>query len=203
MERISIEDIEDREASTAVGDRCGLSDPLWTTGVAINHYRLAPGDGFPGGLHAHMDQEEIFVVIEGEAIFETYAPHGGETPRKGTESVAAGEAIRFAPGEFQSGRNESDRDCVALALGAPRNSEDVRIPVACPGCGHGDTRLETGEGDTITFVCPDCGDERVPTACPECGHDDLSVTLGDRATPIVVCQGCGVEFEQPPIRNRN
>lgn len=201
MERVSIDDIEDREASTAEGVCCGLSDPLETTDVAINHYRLAPDDGFPGGLHAHMDQAEIFVVIEGAATFETYAPHGGTT-RAETETVAAGEAIRFAPGEFQSGWNESDKDCVALALGAPRNSEDVRIPVVCPDCGHESVRLAT-EGDTITLVCPDCGDERVPTACPECGHDDLRVTLGDRATPIVVCQGCGVEFEQPPIRNRN
>lgn len=199
MKMVSIEDRETSAENINVTRRRGLSDPLGTTDVAINQYRLAPSDGFPGGLHAHMDQEEIFVVIEGEAIFETYAPHSGESPSEGTESVAAGEAIRFAPGEFQSGRNGSDRDCVALAIGAPRDSEDVRIPVACPECGHENVRLETGR-EMLTFVCPDCGGERIPKACPECACDDLRVTLGE-IKPIVVCQGCGGEFEQPPVRN--
>lgn len=207
MELVSI---EEREASTAADiDRCGLSDPLDTTDVAINQYRLAPGDGFPGGLHAHMDQEEVFVVIEGKATFETYAP-SVKPEETGEITVGSGEAIRFAPGEYHSGRNEADDDLVALAIGAPRNSEDVRIPVVCPDCDHENMRLETGTGeDRLTFACPDCKGERVPKPCPECGHDDLRVTLGEgtqiktktQIKPIVVCLGCGVEFEQPPVRD--
>lgn len=198
MEHISIDDVE----SNAVGndsDRRGLSEPLGTTDVAINYYRLSPGDGFPGGLHAHTDQEEVFVVVEGEATFETLTSRSneGRASEGGSVTVGAGEVVRFAPGEFQSGRNESDDELVVLALGAPRDSGDVRIPVDCPECTYGDMRLETGEG-VLTLVCPDCGAERVPQGCQDCGHE-LSVTLGGETRTIVVCPDCGAEFENLPF----
>jgi len=189
MERIAIDDVKPRVFGDG-NDRRGLSEPLGTTDVAINHYRLAPGEGFPGGLHTHVDQEEVFVVLEGEATFETF---------EGKITVAAGELIRFGPGEFQSGNNESDEHIVALALGAPRDSEDVRIPVACPGCGHENLRLDF-TGSKMTFACPDCGAEHVPRDCPDCGHDDLRLTLADGGSTVVVCQGCGSEFDNPPLR---
>jgi uncharacterized cupin superfamily protein len=58
--------------SNALGDErlYRLSAALDATSVAINRYRLAPGEEFPGGLHAHADQEEVFVVLEGEATFD-------------------------------------------------------------------------------------------------------------------------------------
>ncbi len=203
MERVSTDDAE-RDARV---DRHGLSNPLGTIDVAVNRYRLAPGEGFPGGLHAHVDQEEVFYVVEGEATFETLAwwsdadrSSGEPASERGEVTVGEGEAIRFAPGEFQSGRNDSDGDLVALAIGAPRDSEDVRIPLACPECGRGDVRLETG-GDEPKLVCPDCGDARVPGACPECGHEDLRVALGEGGRTVVVCQDCGAEFEDPPLRD--
>ncbi|WP_129114343.1 cupin domain-containing protein [Halegenticoccus tardaugens] len=188
MKRISIRGVE--PAATEIGYR-RLSEPLGTTHVAINHYRLAPGEGFPSGLHAHADQEEVFVVVEGEATFETL---------DGEITVGEGEAIRFAPGEFQSGRNASADDLAAFAIGAPRDSEDVRLPLACPDCGHDTLRLNSGGGGQ-TLVCPDCGAERVPNACPACGHDDLRVALGEDARPVVVCQGCDAEFDTPPLRD--
>ena len=186
MERVSIDDVKPDTFDDDV-DRRGLSAPLGATGVAINRYRIPPGEGFPGGLHAHMDQEEVFVVIDGVATFETM---------DGEVTVGEREAIRFAPGEFQSGRNESDGDLVALALGAPRDSEDVRIPVECPDCGHGDMRPEAGE-DGPTLVCPACGTERVPRACPECGRDGMRVALGEGIRTVVVCPDCGAEVETP------
>ncbi|WP_458207299.1 cupin domain-containing protein [Haladaptatus sp. NG-SE-30] len=192
MEKVAIDDV-DKSAVGTDSDRRKLSGPLGTTDVAINHYRLAPGEGLPSGLHAHRDQEEVFVVVEGEATFETYTSwRGGERV-----TVGAGEAIRFAPGEFQSGRNDSDDELVVLALGAPRDSDDVRIPVDCPECAHDEMRLETGEG-VPTFVCPACGSERVPQGCPECGHE-LRVTLGEDAQTVVVCSACDAEFENPPF----
>ena len=177
-------------ASDALGDERlrRLSPSLDATNVAINRYRLAPGEGFPGGLHAHVDQEEVFVVLEGEATFETM---------EGSVTVASGEAIRFAPGTYQSGRNDDDRPLVALALGAPRDTEDVRIPFACPDCEHGSLRLAT-EG-TLTFVCPDCAAEHVPTPCPTCDSDDLQATLSEPQQPVVTCRGCGATFDRPPI----
>ncbi|QLG64051.1 cupin domain-containing protein [Halorarum salinum] len=187
--------------------RRGLSGTLGTTDVAINRYRIAPDEGFPGGLHAHPDQEEVFVVLEGEATFETWVPRGegsgadGDVPGGADEvAVAAGEAARFAPGEFQSGRNEADSDLVALAVGAPRDGGDVRLPLPCPDCGHGDVRLDAG-GEEFTFICPDCSAERVPAPCPDCGHDDLRATLSERDRPVARCWGCGAEFESAPVRD--
>lgn len=148
MEHVSIDDIE----SSAFGrdvDRRGLSDPLGTTDLALNRYRLDPGERFTSDLHAHMDQEEVFVVVEGEATFET--PDGEVT-------VEEDEAVRFAPGEFQSGKNDADAELVAFALGAPRDTEDVRISRECPDCGHGNVRLIPNE-DGFGLQCPECGTE--------------------------------------------
>ena len=129
----------------------------------------------------------MFVVLAGEATFETL---------DGTVTVNDGEAIRFAPGEFQSGYNGGDDELVVLAAGAPRDTDDVRIPFACPDCGHDDLRFEPGSG---VFVCPDCGSEHVPAPCPDCGDDDLRATLGDSGLPVVVCGECNAAFERPPL----
>lgn len=206
MEHVAIADLDPVGFSDGTARR-GLSGALGTTDVAINRHRIAPGESFPGGLHTHRDQEEVFVVLGGEATFETWVPRDegpgadGNVPGDADGVVvAAGEAVRFAPGEFQSGRNDADADLLALALGAPRDSEDVRLPLPCPDCGHGDVRLDTG-GEELTFVCPDCSAEHVPAACPDCGHDDLRVTLSDRDRPVVRCWGCGAEFESAPLRD--
>lgn len=188
-------------------DRYGLSEPLETSDMAINYYRVAPGEGFPSGLHTHMDQEEVFVVIDGEATFETLAPQSGAdcangktVSEDGEIVVGEGEAIRFAPGEFQSGKNESDGELAVLAMGAPRDSEDIRIPADCPQCHHDDLRLDTDK-DGLSFVCPDCEAEHFPQDCPECGHDDLRITLDEAAKTVVICQDCGTIFENPPLRH--
>jgi hypothetical protein len=139
-----------------------------------------------------MDQEEVFIVLEGTATFETM---------DGPVTVDQGEAIRFAPGEFQSGKNEGDNDLVLLALGAPRNTEDVRIPVDCPDCHHQSLRLEYADG-ALSFVCPGCEAEHIPRSCPECGHADLRVTLDDTSRTVVVCQTCDSVFDSPPLRDK-
>lgn len=53
---------------------------------------------------------------------------------------------------------------MAFALGAPKESEDVRIAripgfgnIACPDCGREEMRISRG-GD-FGLVCPDCGAE--------------------------------------------
>lgn len=191
MERFAINDVEP-DALGASSYRRRLSEALGTAAVAINAYNVAPGDGLPGGLHAHMDQEEVFVVLAGEATFETL---------EGTVEVGRAEVIRFAPGEFQSCRNAGDEELVVLAIGAPRDSEDVRIPVACPTCGQDNVRLAFA-GDGSAFVCPECDAEHVPRDCPACGHEDLRVTLGDGpGETVVVCPACESEYETPPLRD--
>ena len=108
----------------------------------------------------------------------------------------AGEVVRFGPGEFQSGKNESDGAVVAYALGAPRDGGDVRIPLACPVCGHGDVRPTVAEdGETPVLFCPDCGAESEAT-CSECGGDEMLAVLdGEGETPVGVCRNCGAKTE--------
>jgi uncharacterized cupin superfamily protein len=147
MEKVAIEEVETGGMGDA--DVRRLADPLGTSDVAINHYTLDPGERFSGGLHTHMDQEEVFYVLEGEATFET--PDDQVT-------VGAGALIRFAPGEYQSGKNAGDEPVRALALGAPKESEDVRVPETCHDCGHENMRFIPGD-DGFTLVCPECGTE--------------------------------------------
>lgn len=149
MEHVTIGDVDVGAFGQEI-DRRGLTEPLGTSDLAVNHYRLDPGERLSGGLHAHMDQEEVFVVLDGEATFET--PDGDVT-------VGADEAVRFAPGEFQSGANESDEELTVLALGAPRDSEDVRVPQECPDCGNDNMRAVPGD-DGFDLVCPECGVEK-------------------------------------------
>jgi uncharacterized cupin superfamily protein len=195
MKRRSLDDVDPQQ----FGDdstRRGLTEPLGTTDVAINHYRIPPGDALPSGLHAHADQEEVFVVLAGTAAFETL---------DGEVTVSRGEAIRFGPGEFQSGRNAvesgadrnaGDDELVVLAVGAPRETEDVRVPLSCPDCGHDDLRIDAG-ADGVALLCPACGVAHDPPACPECGHEDLRVTLGEADTVVVACPACGTVVERP------
>jgi len=51
--------------------RQSISAPLDAEEYSMNYYVLDPGEEFSGSRHAHMDQEESFFVLEGEATFET------------------------------------------------------------------------------------------------------------------------------------
>ena len=230
MNRVSVDDVDPVAFGREV-DRRGLSDPLGTTDLAINRYRLPPGERL-GGLHAHLDQEEVFLVVDGEATFETYAPGGeaeiaggadgadgtdgaGEAGGTGGSSVngddsadgsaaptaadevvvRTGEAVRFGPGEYQSGRNDANAEAVVYAFGAPRDGDDVRVPLACPECGHESRRPELADdGETPVLVCPACASES-PATCAECGGDDVRAVLSDGGTPVGVCRDCGAEAE--------
>ena len=155
MERVSIDEIDPEPHDAALhADRRELTEPLGVDGIAIARYALEPGERFSGSVHAHADQEELFVVLAGTATFET---------RTGTVTVADDEAIRFAPGEFQSGRNDGHEDLIAIAIGAPRETDDIRIDripvlddrdVSCPDCDRDSMRISGGES---AFACQDCG----------------------------------------------
>jgi len=152
MERVAADDIEPQAMGSDV-DRRGLADPLGATDVAINRYVLEPGQAFSPGLHAHLDQEELFYVVEGTATFEYRSDTAGESE---TVQVGPHEAVRFAPGDFQQGRNESDGQVLALALGAPRESTEGRVAQPCPECDSDALALAAGE-DGPVLRCPDCG----------------------------------------------
>ena len=79
---------------------------------------------------------------------------------EGPVSVDAGEVIRFAPGEFQTGYNASDERVVAFALGAPSAVHDwdqIETTVECRACdaetGHG---LELTESGGFRLICTVC-----------------------------------------------
>lgn len=151
MEHVSVDDVDSQGPAGSLG----LSAPLGTTDFAINHYSLDPGEEFSSGLHTHLDQEETFYVISGTATFEHADEALGDTE---TAEVGPDEAVRFAPGEYQTGSNEGDESVEALAFGAPEGTEDVRVPGPCPACGNESLRL-TFEGGKMGTVCPDCGAE--------------------------------------------
>ena len=185
-------------ASTELGDDAAVRDLaglLGATDLAVNHYRIPPAEEFPSGLHAHGDQEELFVVLDGAATFERLGPEKDEASEV---TVEAGEVVRFAPGEYQSGRNAGDDLLAVLALGAPPDSEEVRIPLDCPECGHGYLSPEASEASAagVTLDCPACDAANVPQGCPDCGAE-MRVAVGDGSETVVRCPECGAEVGSP------
>jgi mannose-6-phosphate isomerase-like protein (cupin superfamily) len=156
MERVAADDVE--ETSFAGVSVTRLSEPLGTGELAINRYELAPGESFSAGMHTHLEQEELFYVIEGTATFETKSAPTAESE---TVEVGPDEAIRFAPGEYQTGRNDADsgEPVVALALGAPKGMAETRVPQPCPACGDSDALAVTFADDGFVLRCPDCAAE--------------------------------------------
>ena len=152
MERTAVEDIDSWMSPASV--KRSLSNALGAEHLALNYYELEPGESFGFGYHRHADQEELFYVLEGTATFDT---------EDGDVHVSAGQAIRFAPGEWQLGTNEGDERVVALALGAPADTGETEIVRECPECGERThVRVEPTEGrDELVAVCETCGAETV------------------------------------------
>lgn len=146
MQQLSVDDIENEPREAAVLKH--LTEPLGLDALALNYFELAPGDSFSGSLHTHTNQEEVFYVLDGEATFETLDE---------TVTVGAGEIVRFPPGEYQEGRNESDDRVVALALGAPQESGETRIKLDCRECGDAGYYVLDHVDDGVTLSCPECG----------------------------------------------
>lgn len=148
MKKVHVDDL-DSFVSAADTFR-PLSGALGTEHVAINHYELGPGDSFGFCYHRHHDQEEVFYVLAGTVTFET---------ESGPVAVSEGEAIRFAPGEFQRGTNRDGERVVALAIGAPRTSEEIDLRRECPDCGERTPHSVDFEDGVVVTTCLDCGAE--------------------------------------------
>jgi uncharacterized Zn finger protein len=68
--------------------------------------------------------------------------------------------------------------------------------VACPECGHDDTRPTVAEdGETPVLECPECGAES-EVACPECGSDAMRAVLGEDGEPVSICLDYGVGVDE-------
>ena len=146
MRRVPLDDSANGSAAGFIP----LSDALGTDGVAINYYERAPGEHIGFCYHRHHEQEEVFYVISGTAAFET---------EDGDVTVESGELIRFAPGEWQRGRNAGDEPLRLLALGAPREQGPTDLRRECPECGERTpAEVESADG-AVVFTCADCGAE--------------------------------------------
>jgi uncharacterized cupin superfamily protein len=144
MEKIAFEDLQNHPRVATVQKHA--TEPLGLSDMALNYYELEPGESFSGGLHTHMEQEEVFHVLTGTATFET---------RDGSVDVGAGEVVRFAPGEYQEGRNENDDRVRAVAMGAPQDSGETRSALPCRECGA-DYHVVEVHAEGVTLTCPDC-----------------------------------------------
>jgi uncharacterized cupin superfamily protein len=144
-------------------DRLALDEALGATDMAIKYYDLAPGDIFSGGFHTHHTQEEIFVILEGEATWDT---EDGEA----SMTIAEGEAVRFAPGEFHHGyvAEDADQGVRALAMGAPPGMPETVTVFTCPACGTEDAKHDV-----------DFHEESLETICQECGNSIVNEVGGD------------------------
>ena len=156
MEHVTIDDVENERSPLEVHSvRRPVSRALGTDHVAMNYFELESGESFSGGRHTHHDQEEVFYVESGTATFQV--GRAGETEIE----VAAGELIRFAPGEFQEGRNLGTERVVDWAIGAPGATHDwdeIESILPCRTCGE-----ETSHGLALTddgsfeLTCAACG----------------------------------------------
>lgn len=72
MEKLSIEDVGAMPYFMGANTRRKpLSRAIVEMGLATTYLELDPGEAFSGGLHIHTDQEELFIVLEGTATWET------------------------------------------------------------------------------------------------------------------------------------
>ena len=156
MDHVAIEDVEVENSPLDIHDvRRPVSRALGTDHVAMNYFELAPGDAFAGALHTHHDQEEVFYILSGVATFEV----GREREHV---DVAAGELIRFEPGEFQSGfvREECEDGVVAWAIGAPGARHDwsaIETIADCERCEEERTHgMELTDEGRFRFTCTSC-----------------------------------------------
>ena len=150
MEHVRIDDLDNWMGPAAVKQPVGKA--LGTEDMALNYYELAPGESFAFGYHSHADQEEVFYITSGVATFET---------DDGDVDVEAGEAIRFAAGEFQQGFNRGNERVRALAIGAPAEAGELTLLRDCPDC---ESRTEhairpTEDKSALLTVCAECGVE--------------------------------------------
>jgi mannose-6-phosphate isomerase-like protein (cupin superfamily) len=169
MEKTAIDEAPNEPNPLGVNSvRRALSDALGTEDVSLAFYELEPGEQFSGGFHTHHDQEEIFYVVDGTATFEVGpAPAAdAETDPSDTAEVevAAGEVVRFPPGQFQCGRNETDEPVRGLAIGAPGAQHDwdaLESYAPCGECGEVTSHgvREPDEHGVMQVYCNECGEE--------------------------------------------
>ena len=186
MQHISIDEAPTGDFGAGVDFRT-LTGPLESTEMSIHRFRLDPQSSPPWGLHAHFDQEEVFIVTEGSVTFETF---------DGLVTVMAGDAIQFESGEYQAIRNDGSDSSTYLAIGAPADSTDIRVPLPCLDCNREELRIEVDTGELACVAC----DFRQDPRCELCGADEREVRLNREGSELIDrCRGCGSQTGVRPL----
>lgn len=91
-----------------------LGAALGTADFVANHVVL-PSGGWSSQRHWHEGEDEIVVILSGNAVL---------VDDDGRHAMAAGDVAIFPKGDRNGHHliNESDRDCVLLAMGKPEAS---------------------------------------------------------------------------------
>jgi len=105
----------------------GSGDATWrlarkTLGAesfGFNVVDIAPGGQIPEHDHTGDNQEEVYIVLEGDA---TLISDGDE------RAAPAGTYCRYAPGVSRTIRNDSDANVRALLIGVPLESGYRQMP---------------------------------------------------------------------------
>ncbi|ESS10438.1 MAG: cupin domain protein [uncultured archaeon A07HR60] len=170
MQKVATDDVANVPHLMGVNStRSPVSRAIDDMDFAMVLFELDPGESFSGAPHKHLNQEELFYVLEGTATWET-KPEAGADPQY--VEVGPNELIHFQEDDvFQTGRNESDDLVKAVTVGSPgaRHVWEQSLGLAdCPDCG----------AETVHTFVPDddAADVRMPTpeemaiSCRECGN---------------------------------
>ena len=113
---VSLEDVE--PTPDRPSEHRSVSDAVGLERMALNVYRVEPGEQLPLAYHIHDEQEEAFVVLSGELYVET--PEGTRVAGEDEVFVAEPESPHRAYNP-----TDADKTVRAVAVGAP-STDDVR-----------------------------------------------------------------------------
>jgi len=116
-----LDDVPDAFGGQYPGAMRFLTEHLGTTQVAITHRVMPPQSGGKGSYgHRHKTQEEIYFVISGTLQFKL---------QDDVVDVAAGTAVRVAPGVVRSIWNDgpADAELIIVSMRLDDVREDVEL----------------------------------------------------------------------------
>jgi len=86
---------------------------LGVNSFGINLVEISPGESIPEHDETGRDQEEVFIVVDGDAVIVI----DGED-----HAAPAGTFVRFDPDVRRTARNDGDSATVLMMVSAPRGS---------------------------------------------------------------------------------
>jgi len=86
---------------------------LGVNSFGMNLVEISPGESIPEHDETGRDQEEVFIVVDGDAVIVI----DGED-----HAAPAGTFVRFDPDVRRTARNDGDRATVLMMVSAPRGS---------------------------------------------------------------------------------